>query len=100
MYRRAAADRHTRAFRQEVSTQNFPRAAGLLVRSRLGVTQRYQQTAYAVWDVQLTREVGRLRPFLQMSNLANTGYQELIGIRMPGRSFTGGVEIQLSRHTR
>jgi outer membrane receptor protein involved in Fe transport len=81
-------------------TRNFHRAAGLLLRTRLGVTQRYQQTAYAVWDVQLAREAGRLRPFLQMSNLANTGYQELIGIRMPGRSFTGGVEIQLSRHTR
>jgi len=79
-------------------TRNFQHAAGLLLRSRLGVTQRYQQTAYAVWDVQLARETGWLHPFLQMSNLANTGYQELIGIRMPGRSFTGGVEIQLSRH--
>ena len=79
-------------------TRSFPRAAGLLLRSRLGVTQRYQQTPYAIWDVQLAREAGRLHPFLQMSNLANTGYQELIGIRMPGRSFTGGVEIQLSRH--
>jgi vitamin B12 transporter len=81
-------------------TQNFKRAQGLLLRSRLGVTQRYQQTAYAVWDVQLAREIGHIRPFLQMSNLANTGYQELIGIPMPGRSFTGGFEIQLSRHPR
>jgi hypothetical protein len=36
-------------------TQSFQHVAGLLLRSRLGVTQRYQQTAYAVWDVQLAR---------------------------------------------
>jgi iron complex outermembrane receptor protein len=81
-------------------TQNFKRAQGLLLRSRLGVTQRYQQTAYAVWDVQLVREAGRIHPFLQMSNLANTGYQEISGVAMPGRSFTGGFEILLSRHAR
>jgi hypothetical protein len=30
-----------------------------------------------------------------MSNLANTGYQEIGGVAMPGRSFVGGVELVL-----
>jgi outer membrane cobalamin receptor len=79
-------------------TQNFRQ--GVLLRSRLGVTQRYQTTAYPVWDVQLAREAGWIHPFLQMSNLTNTGYQEISGVPMPGRSFTGGLEFVLSRHKR
>jgi outer membrane cobalamin receptor len=70
---------------------------GLLVRSRTGVTERYEQDPYPVWDVSVAREAGRIHPFLQMMNLSNTGYQEIAGVPMPGRSFTGGVEISLSR---
>jgi vitamin B12 transporter len=69
----------------------------LLLQSRLGVVERYQQDPYPVWDVSLVHETGRLRPYLQMTNLTNTGYEEIIGVRMPGRSFVGGVELALSR---
>jgi iron complex outermembrane receptor protein len=69
----------------------------LLVQSRLGVVERYQQDPYPVWDVSLVHETGRLRPYLQMTNLSNTGYDEIVGVRMPGRSFVGGVELVLSR---
>jgi hypothetical protein len=34
---------------------------------------------------------------LQLSNLANTSYQEIAGVAMPGRSILGGVEVLLSR---
>ncbi len=69
----------------------------LLLQSRLGVVQRYQQTAYPVWDTSLARESGHIRPYVQMTNLSNTGYQEILNVRMPGRSFVGGVEIRLAR---
>ena len=65
----------------------------LLYESRLGVVQRYQQTAYPVWDESLARESGRVRPYIQMTNLSNTGYDEIQNVRMPGRSLVGGVEI-------
>jgi outer membrane cobalamin receptor len=76
---------------------------GLLLQSRLGVVERYTQAPappqapYAVWDVSAVREVGRFRPYLQMTNLANTGYQEISNVRMQGRGFVGGVEFVLSR---
>ena len=61
------------------------------------VAQRYQRTAYAVWNASLTRETGRLRPYLRLANLSNTGYQEISGVDMPGRSITGGISIELGR---
>jgi vitamin B12 transporter len=75
---------------------------GLLLQSRLGVVERYTlapappQAPYAVWDVSAVREIGRFRPYLQMTNLANTGYQEISSVRMQGRGFVGGVEFVLS----
>jgi outer membrane cobalamin receptor len=68
----------------------------LLLESRLGVVQRYQQTPYPVWDESLAREAGRVRPFLQMTNLSNTGYDEILNVRMPGRTFVGGVEFAIA----
>lgn len=75
---------------------------GLLLQSRLGVVERYTQAPappqapYAVWDVSVVREVGRFRPYLQMTNLANTGYQEIANVQMQGRSFVGGIEFVFS----
>jgi outer membrane cobalamin receptor len=70
------------------------------LRNGLQVAQRYQQTAYPVWDMGLTHESsvgrwGRLRPYLRLANLSNTGYQEIQNVAMPGRSITGGVSIRL-----
>jgi iron complex outermembrane receptor protein len=50
-----------------------------------------------VWDVSAARDMGWWRPYLQLSNLANTGYQEIVNVPMPGRSFVGGVEFVLQR---
>jgi len=69
----------------------------LILQSRLGVVQRYQKDPYAVLDESIIREAGHLHPYLQMTNLSNTGYEEIIGVRMPGRSFVAGVEVVLSR---
>jgi iron complex outermembrane receptor protein len=76
---------------------------GVTLQSRLGVLERYTQAPappqapYAVWDVSAARQVGRWHPYLQMSNLANTSYQEIMNVPMPGRSFVGGLEFVLSR---
>ncbi len=70
---------------------------GLMLHNRVGITQRYQHDAYPVWDAAIARERGHIRPYLQMSNLSNTGYQEIEGVPMPGRSFTGGIEILIAK---
>lgn len=72
-------------------------AMGLVLRNRVGVTQRYQQEAYPVWDASVARERGWIHPYLEMSNLSNTGYEEIEGVRMQGRSFMGGLEITISK---
>lgn len=61
-------------------------------RMRVGVTERFGRDPYGVWDVSAARSRGRLRPFLQLSNLTATSYQEVIGVSMPRRTVIGGVE--------
>jgi vitamin B12 transporter len=73
---------------QQVSRQ-------VVLDTRLGVVQRFGKSPYAVWDVSLARHLGRFRPYLQMTNLTNTGYEEIVNVRMPPRGFVGGLEIVL-----
>jgi outer membrane cobalamin receptor len=73
---------------------------GYMLHNRVGITQRYQAEAYPVWNAAIVRERGHIHPYLQMSNLSNTGYQEIIGVPMPGRSFTGGVDVLLGKSAR
>jgi iron complex outermembrane receptor protein len=61
------------------------------------LAQRYQQTIYPVWNVAVTHDSGKIRPFLRLTNLSKTGYQEITGVSMPGRSITGGFAFQLGR---
>jgi hypothetical protein len=68
-----------------------------LIRNRVGVVQRYQQTPYPVWDASIVRERGWLHPYLRMTNLSNTGYEEIQDVRMQGRAFVGGIELAISR---
>jgi len=69
----------------------------LQARTRVGVTQRVEHQAYPVWDLALARNTGWLRPYLQLANLSNTGYQEIPGILMPSRSVVGGLEFLFAR---
>ncbi len=59
------------------------------------IAQRYQQTVYPVWNATLTHDAGRLRPYLRLTNLSNTGYQEISGVAMPPRAIIGGFVVQL-----
>lgn len=72
--------------------------AGLQAHTRIGVTQRYQQSPYAVWDVSLAREPGRLQPYVRLTNVTNTGYQEVLNVQMPGRTIIAGMQFTFARH--
>jgi iron complex outermembrane receptor protein len=65
----------------------------LVGRTRIGVLDHYARSPYAIWDASLARPNGRVRPFLQFTNLTNTAYQEVLGVAMPGRAVVGGMEI-------
>ncbi len=84
---------------------NYPRHSGVaswqaafgegwIARSRLGALERFGRSPYAVWDVFVSWQKHRVRPYLQLTNLTSTRYEEFVGIRMPGRSFVGGIEIR------
>lgn len=62
-------------------------------RTRIGAVERRGRGAYAVWDLYAARARGPVRPFVQFTNLSNTGYQEILTIAMPGRAIVGGVEL-------
>lgn len=65
----------------------------LLARTRVGALERRARSPYALWDVSLAWRRSRLRPFVQLSNLSNTRYQEILSVAMPGRAFLAGIEI-------
>ncbi len=66
-------------------------------RVRLGVVRRYQQSAYPLLEVSLGRQFAHVQPYVQFTNLTNTGYEEIPGVRMPGRAVVAGVEVELRR---
>jgi iron complex outermembrane receptor protein len=72
--------------------------ASILVRTRIGVLDRRARDPYALWDIYAGRTAGKLHPFVQISNLTATSYQEIQGVQMPGRTVIGGVELLLKRH--
>ncbi len=68
----------------------------VILRTRVGVTQRNQPSnndPYALWDLAIARERGRVRPFLQFTNLGNTSYHVIPNVALPGRSVIAGVEL-------
>ena len=69
----------------------------IVLTNTVELAQRYQQAVYPVWNATLTHNAGRLRPYLRLSNLSNTGYQEISGVNMPGRSIVGGLALQFEK---
>jgi iron complex outermembrane receptor protein len=65
----------------------------LVGRTRIGIVDRYSRDPCAIWDASFARPRGRVRPFLQFTNLSSTIYQEVLGVSMPRRGVVGGVEI-------
>ena len=77
----------------------------LTVTNSVAIAKPYQQpgnppwnsTLYPVWNAALTYDSGKIRPYLRLANLSNTGYQEINGVAMQGRSITGGISLWLGR---
>jgi outer membrane cobalamin receptor len=67
------------------------------LRARAGVTQRYHASAYPLMEISATRPFGCLQPYFQVTNLTNTGYEEVQGVRMPGRAYLLGIEVTFAR---
>ena len=65
---------------------------GLLARTRIGALNRRGQTPYALWDLYAGWGEHALRPFVQLTNITSTHYEEIPGVIMPGRAIVGGVE--------
>jgi outer membrane cobalamin receptor len=61
--------------------------------TQVGVTQKTTRTAYPLWDISLARNAGRLRPYVRLLNLSNTGYQEIPGVPLQGRTIMAGAEF-------
>lgn len=69
----------------------------IITRVRLNALERYQQDPYAVLEAAVERSFGHIKPFLQLTNVTNTGYEEISGVRMPGRGVLLGVELSFSK---
>jgi iron complex outermembrane receptor protein len=69
----------------------------LIARTRLGVADRLNRDPYAVWDASAAWSRGKVRPFIQFTNMTNTVYQEIPNVPLPKRGVLGGVEIVLFR---
>ncbi len=69
----------------------------LAARAQVNLVQKTTQTAYPLWDVDLARNAGAVRPYLRLLNLANTGYSEIPFVPMQGRTVMGGIELTWSK---
>ena len=69
----------------------------IVLTNAVQIAERYQQTVYPVWNATLTRDTWKVRPYLRLMNLSNTGYQEINGVNMPPRTIMGGLAVQVGR---
>jgi vitamin B12 transporter len=79
------------------ATWNWAISHDISISNTVQIAQRYQRTPYPVWNAAVVRGRGMVRPYVRSENVSNTGYKELAGIAMPGRSIVGGVSIWLGR---
>jgi iron complex outermembrane receptor protein len=72
-------------------------AGHMVARTRIGVVDRLARNPYALWDVSVGWSQGRIRPFLQLTNITSTVYQEIPGVDLPKRGVLGGIELSIFR---
>jgi iron complex outermembrane receptor protein len=71
--------------------------AHVIARTRIGIVNRLQHYPYTVWDASAGYAVGHVRPYLQLTNITNADYQEILAVVMPSRGIVGGVEFVFAR---
>jgi iron complex outermembrane receptor protein len=64
-----------------------------IARTRLGVIDRYASDPYGVWDAAVAREFTHVAAHLGLSNIADTAYEEIPSVIMPGRSLVFGLDL-------
>ncbi|MEO6815973.1 MAG: TonB-dependent receptor [Edaphobacter sp.] len=69
----------------------------LTAHTQVGVTQKTGRTAYPVWDISLARNTGLVRPYVRLMNLSNTGYQDIPGVPVQGRTIMAGTAFSWPR---
>ena len=65
----------------------------VIARTRIGIVNRLQHYPYTVWDASAGYAIGHVRPYLQLTNITNADYQEILAVAMPSRGIVGGVEL-------
>jgi iron complex outermembrane receptor protein len=70
-------------------------AKKVIARTRLGVVDRVARSPYAIWDASAGYSSGRVRPFIQLTNITGTVYQDIPLVDMPKRGVIGGLELYL-----
>src|SRR5450631_1123476 len=80
-------------------TGQLPGAWGhqITAHTQVNVVQKTAQAAYPLWDVDIARNTGRIRPYLRLLNLSNTTYTEIPQVPMQGRTIMGGMQLNWSR---
>jgi hypothetical protein len=68
---------------------------GWVTRVRVSGLKRYGRDAYGLMDLYVTRTSGSFHPYLQLTNMSKTKYQEIAGVAMPGRGIVAGFEVAL-----
>jgi iron complex outermembrane receptor protein len=71
-------------------------AKHLLARTSVGAAHRQLRPAYAVWDASASYTQWRVRPYVRLTNITSTVYQEITGVALPRRGVVGGIEIVLN----
>ena len=66
-------------------------------RFRLATLQRFQRDAYPLLELAVTREFKHVHPYVQLTNLTNTQYEEIPSVPMPGRGVLAGMEVAWER---
>ncbi len=67
----------------------------IVARTRVGVVDRLSSDPYAVWDASAAWAKGRVRPFLQLTNITSTVYDEIPAVPLPKRGVLGGIQFSL-----
>jgi outer membrane receptor protein involved in Fe transport len=72
----------------------------VIARTRIGVVDRVARSPYAIWDAAAGYGTGHVRPFLQLTNITSTVYQDIPLVAMPTRGVIGGVDLYVLGATR
>ncbi|MCK5793791.1 MAG: TonB-dependent receptor, partial [Anaerolineales bacterium] len=69
---------------------SFSLPLGLSYSQRIDYKKRHDGRDYWLVDARLMRNFDETTVFVEVTNLLNTDYQELLGVDMPGRWFRAG----------